>query len=230
LIPPLLIVILAFTCVASAQTADNRVTGTVMVRDSKGVRSGEPNAVVWLTAHDEQHEADPAPPGTFRLTQKNKRFEPHLLVIPIDSIVDFPNTDHFFHNVFSVYEGTRFDLGLYESGSTKRVRFSRPGPSYIFCNIHPEMSAVVMVMKSPYYAVTSQNGQYSLEGVPDGEYTVQVWFERARPEQLKELSRKITVSENLIVPTFNIDEAPSPSEGHTNKYGQEYENPPDPKY
>jgi plastocyanin len=230
LIPSLLVAILAFTCVASAQTAENRVTGTVNVRDSKGVRGGEPNAVVWLTAQGVQASAKPSAPGTFRLTQKNKRFEPHLLVVPIDSSVDFPNADHFFHNVFSVYEGTRFDLGLYESGSTKRVKFSRPGASYIFCNIHPEMSAVVMVMMSPYYAVTSQNGQYTIEDVPDGEYTLQVWFERARPEQLKELSRKITVSGNLVVPTLNIDEAPSPSEGHTNKYGQDYEKAPDPKY
>ena len=230
MIPSLLVAILAFTCVASAQTVENRVSGTVNVRDSKGVRSGAGNAVVWLTAHDEQPDAKAALPGTFRLTQKNKRFEPHLLVIPINSTVDFPNADHFFHNVFSVYEGTRFDLGLYESGSTKRVRFSRPGPSYIFCNIHPEMSAVVMVLESPYYAVTAANGQYSIEGVPDGEYTLQVWFERARPEQLKELSRKITVSGNMVAPALNIDEAPSPSEGHTNKYGQEYEKPPDPKY
>ena len=230
MIPSLLIAILAFTCVASAQIAENRVTGAVNVRDSKGVRRGEANAVVWLTAHDEQSEIKPAPPSTFRLTQKNKRFEPHLLVVPIDSTVDFPHADHFFHNVFSVYEGTRFDLGLYESGSTKRVRFSRPGPSYIFCNIHPEMSAVVMVMKSPHYAVTAPNGQYSIESVPDGEYTLQVWFERARPEQLKELSRKLTISGNLVVPTLDIDEAPSPSEGHTNKYGQDYEKPPDPKY
>ena len=230
MIPSLLIAVLAFTGVVSAQIAENRVTGTVKVRDSKGVRRGEANAVVWLTGQNEQPNAKPAPPGTFRLMQKNKRFEPHLLVVPIDSTVDFPNADHFFHNVFSVYEGTRFDLGLYESGSTKRVRFSRPGPSYIFCNIHPEMSAVVMVMKSPHYAVTSQNGQYSIEGVPDGEYTLQVWFERARPEQLKELSRKITVSGNMVVPTLNIDEAASPSEGHTNKYGQDYEKPPDPKY
>jgi hypothetical protein len=66
--------------------------------------------------------------------------------------------------------------------------------------------------------------------VPDGEYTLQVWFERARPEQLKELSRKLTVSGNMVVPTLNIDEAASPSEGHTNKYGQDYEKPPDPKY
>ena len=77
----------------------------------------------------------------------------------LGSAVLFPNEDPFFHNVFSVYEGTRFDLGLYESGSSKEVRFNRPGPSYIFCNIHPEMSAVIMVMTTPYYATTDADGR-----------------------------------------------------------------------
>ena len=76
-------------------------------------------------------------------------FTPHILVVPVGSVVRFPNADPFFHNVFSLFDGKRFDLGLYEAGSTKEVTFSREGLSYIFCNIHPEMSAVVISLSTP---------------------------------------------------------------------------------
>jgi plastocyanin len=210
---------------ASAQsTAGNVVSGSVAVHEKSGAVQDSSGAVVWLTPKAGPDPA-PAPAGTFQLVQHNKKFTPHLLVVPIDSIVEFPNRDDFFHNVFSVYEGTRFDLGLYESGSSKKVRFSRPGPSYIFCNIHPSMSAVIVVMKSPYYSVTNAKGQYSIDGVPDGEYTLNVWFERAKPEQLRQLSRTVTVSGNLQVPAISINETPSLAAGHKNKYGQDYEQP-----
>ena len=91
-----------------------------------------------------------------RLVQKNKSFEPHILVVPAGSMVEFPNRDPFFHNVFSLFEGKRFDLGLYEAGTSRMVRFDRPGISYIFCNIHPEMSAVVITMATPLYAISNR--------------------------------------------------------------------------
>lgn len=221
----LLIVLAIFATAAPAQDAAGRVTGSVITTNSKGKRIAAANAVVWLTPQNPLNDPGPVPPGNFTLLQKDKRFHPHMLVVPVNSTVEFPNADHFFHNVFSVYEGTRFDLGLYESGSSKKVRFSRPGASYIFCNIHPEMSAVVMVMKSPYYAVTGANGQYSIQGVPDGEYTLHIWFERAKPEDLQELSRAVTVSGTVSLPAIGITEAASVSEGHKNKYGQDYEQP-----
>src|SRR6185295_5385878 len=95
-----------------------------------------------------------AEPLHVRMVQKNKKFEPRLLAIPIGSSVDFPNQDPFFHNVFSLYNGKRFDLGLYEAGGSKTVRFDKAGVSFIFCNIHPEMTATVFVVSTPYYAVS----------------------------------------------------------------------------
>ena len=86
--------------------------------------------------------------------QKDKTFTPHLLVIPTGSTVDFPNLDPFFHNVFSEFNGKRFDLGLYESGSSRTVHFDHDGVSYIFCNIHPEMSAVIVTLSTPYFGVS----------------------------------------------------------------------------
>ncbi len=143
--------------IAGAQdvTLTARVALTV-ASEGKPAKSREANnVVVWLTP------ADPVvKPAAFRsmqpprLVQKNKSFDPHLLVVPVGSVVAFPNHDPFFHNVFSLFEGKRFDLGLYEAGSTRDVHFDKPGIAYIFCNIHPEMSAVVVALDTPYYGIS----------------------------------------------------------------------------
>src|SRR6266496_895518 len=119
------------------------------------------------------------PRRRFRLIQQRKRFEPHLLVVAVGSTVEFPNLDPFFHNVFSLFEGKRFDLGLYEAGSIRNVSFDRPGISYIFCNIHAEMSAVVIAVPTPYYAISSVKGEIVLANVPVGRYAMHVWYETA---------------------------------------------------
>jgi len=219
----LFIGMLLVACSSLAQEA--AVTGKVVVQ-----RNGKPmrtiaGAVVWLTPT--KGEAPKPPEKVYKLTQKNKHFDPHLLVVPVGSAVLFPNQDPFFHNVFSVYEGTRFDLGLYESGSSKEVRFTRPGPSYIFCNIHPEMSAVIMVMTTPYYATTDADGNYSIASVPPGEYEFSVWYENALPEQLKQLQRHVTISTTSAkLDPVTIVAAPSLAVNHKNKYGQDYEKQP----
>ena len=89
-----------------------------------------------------------------QLIQKDKSFQPPLLVIPAGGRVEFPNRDPFFHNVFSLFDGKRFDLGLYESGTTRFVQFDKPGISFIFCNIHAQMSAVVIALETPYYGIS----------------------------------------------------------------------------
>src|SRR5258708_1101818 len=108
-------------------------------------------AVVWLKSVGKADSAQTSSPSHFTLLQKKRTFAPHLLVIPVGSTVSFPNDDPFFHNVFSLFNGKRFDLGLYEAGSSKDVVFSREGVSYIFCNIHPEMSAVILSLSTPYF-------------------------------------------------------------------------------
>jgi len=211
------------SCVAWAQA--ETVAGKIVIQQNgKPIRSAA-GAVVWLTPTT--GEAPRPPERVFRLIQKNKHFSPHLLVVPVGSAVLFPNEDPFFHNVFSVYEGTRFDLGLYESGSSKEVRFNRPGPSYIFCNIHPEMSAVIMVMTTPYYATTDTAGDYTIEGVPPGEYEFSVWYESAQLEQLKRLQHRVTVSAtNARLDTVTVQAAAGLAVNHKNKYGQDYEKLP----
>lgn len=160
-----------------------------------------------------------------RLVQKNKSFEPHVLVVPVGTSVEFPNRDPFFHNVFSLFEGKRFDLGLYEAGSTRNVVFDKPGVSYIFCNIHSEMSAVVIAVTSPYYGISDRKGHVAISHVPLGRYTMRIWYEDALPEELNKLTREINISPGasnlgaMRLPATNLP----PS--HENMYGRDYTPP-----
>ena len=194
---------------------------------AKGAPHGtlnHPPAVIWLAPVDGQPAATLDTSRKYTLLQKNKEFTPHLLVVPVGSVVEFPNEDPFFHNVFSLFDGRRFDLGLYEAGSTRGVTFGRVGVSYIFCNIHPEMSAVVIALSTPYFAAADSHGLFRVPGVPAGEYQLQVWIQGADAADLKALSRRVTVSASQrelgVIPLSPPPHAPAP---HTNKYGQPYD-------
>jgi hypothetical protein len=159
------------------------------------------------------------------LVQYNKTFEPHVLVVPVGAVVAFPNRDPFFHNVFSLFEGKRFDLGLYEAGTTRDVHFDKPGISYIFCNIHPEMSAVVIALDTPYYGISDARGQVVIANVPSGKYTLRVWYEATPPEILKAMTREVTVSEaSSTLGVLRLKEA-NLSTAHKNLYGRDYDSP-----
>lgn len=219
------VLLLGIVMLASLAFGDS-VTGRVDVKHPAQAPGNSANVVVSLAPVEAVPVTVP-PDKPFRLAQKNKTFEPHLLVVPVGSTVTFPNLDPFFHNVFSLYNGKRFDLGLYEAGSSRSVRFTRPGVSYIFCNIHSEMSAVVIAMATPYYAVTNAAGEYSIADVPPGQYTLHVWYERATPEELARATRLVTVPAAAL-PTVAIAEAVNLPTGHKNLYGQDYDStPPD---
>src|SRR3984893_4174277 len=157
---------------------------------------GVANVVVWLSPLKPGGVAPviPARLPVYRLVQKDKMFTPHLLVVPTGSQVEFPNQDPFFHNVFSLFNGKRFDLGLYESGSSRSVKFDRDGVSYIFCNIHPEMGAVVLALSTPFYGVSGPDGAVVIHGVPQGSYHLNVWSERAKPLEPGDFPREIQVT------------------------------------
>jgi plastocyanin len=210
------------------------VTGRViLVAQATGRgRADNANAVVWLTPLQEAEgppevQNQPAA-GRFRLLQKNKRFTPHILVVQVGAVVEFPNDDPFFHNVFSMFDGKRFDLGLYEAGSTRRVTFNKPGVSYIFCNIHPEMSAVVIATSTPYYGVSNTAGEVAINGVPAGRYHLSLWAERCLPQALKALAREVTVSpQSSSLGELRVPESGDLLSKHKNKYGRDYD-PTDP--
>ena len=190
-----------------------------------------PGTVVWLTpaagnGSDSATPRVPTPQPTLRLVQKNKSFEPHILVVPAGSMVEFPNRDPFFHNVFSLFEGKRFDLGLYEAGSSRMVRFDRPGISYIFCNIHPEMSAVIITITTPFYGIATSDGQLTLNGIPYGRYLLHIWSEGMGPENAQPMTREVTVSENTSsLGVIQVPQANGKRIAHKNKYGRDYEEP-----
>src|SRR5215470_108423 len=203
------------------------VTGRAqVVNGKKKSAEGNGQVVVWLTPVGSLN-ATPFPPAQhLRLTQKNKSFDPHILVVPVGSVVEFPNHDPFFHNVFSLFEGKRFDLGLYEAGGTRMVHFDRLGVSYIFCNIHPEMSAVVITVTTPLYGISNPAGQVSISDVPFGRYTLHTWSEEGSPETSEIPSREITISEDA--PSLGVIKVAAPNAqtlAHKNKYGRDYDEP-----
>ena len=191
------------------------------------------NVVVWLSPPDKTPPSSvpSAPASAPRLIQRNKNFEPHLLVVEVGTVVQFPNKDPFFHNIFSLYDGKPFDLGLYEAGSTRTVRFDRPGVSFLFCNIHSEMSAVVVAVDTPYYAISDRSGQIRIRDVPPGRYLMHIWYERSKPEDLQSLNRVVNISSaTRTLPTFQVQLDPNFTWTHKNKYGQDYVPPANPEY
>jgi plastocyanin len=217
----------------SAHVVITRKAGTKPERGTSGLTNSS-DVVVWLKPLDRPAAETALVEKTndkFQLVQKDKNFQPHLLVVPVGSVVDFPNHDPFFHNVFSLFDGKRFDLGLYEAGATNSVRFDRLGVSFLFCNIHPEMSAVVVALDTPYYAVSDRAGNITIRNVPDGKYEMHVWYERSLPEDLKALRRTVSVSATTKdLGTISIPGNPDFSPAHKNKYGQDYAPPPAPGY
>ena len=190
--------------------------------------------VVWLKPLDpaaKNEAVDASGQRKFQLVQHNKTFLPHVLVVPVGTVVDFPNHDPFFHNVFSLFDGKRFDLGLYEAGASNSVRFDRLGVSFLFCNIHPEMSAVVVAVDTPYYGLSDRKGNLTIQNVPDGKYELHVWYERSLPDDLKTLAHAVVISStSKDLGTIQVPENPSFTTAHKNKYGQDYTPPPVPSY
>src|SRR6202042_2454388 len=159
---------------------------------SRASRQSSADVVVWLTPKG--NPLIPRAQQNYTLIQKDKQFIPHILVVRTGSSVDFPNLDPFYHNVFSLFNGKRFDLGLYEAHTNRAVRFDRDGISYIFCNIHPEMGAVVISLSTPYFGVSTPDGTLVIHNVPAGSYRFNIWAENVPADRLNALSRVVEIS------------------------------------
>jgi plastocyanin len=226
------IVLLAILSTLShAQSQGVAVTGKIVGERPKASKTSSQNevsnVVLWLVPRDDTAKRNtPTPqPQTAKLVQKDKAFHPQLLVLPAGSSVEFPNQDPFFHNVFSLFNGKRFDLGLYEAGESRTTKFERVGTSYIFCNIHPEMSAIIVTMATPYYATSNKSGAFSIGNVLPGVYELHVFADGLSSEAEKKLTREVRVaSEQVSLGDIRIPERMSTSQ-HTNKYGRDYEKP-----
>lgn len=164
-------VVLPVICLTAAPAFAGDLSGIARV-------AGGPteHAVVWLEA-----SGSSVAPQTVVLDQRNLAFAPFVLAVRIGTTVEFPNNDRVFHNVFSFRDGKRFDLGMYPTGSVKRIVFDKPGLARLFCNIHPNMAAYIMAVDSPYFAVSNEKGAYTIAGVPPGTYTYHAWRPGGQP-------------------------------------------------
>jgi plastocyanin len=201
------------------------VSGRVELRDSRDravrIRKDYSGVVIALKPLD--GAAPRAGDKRAVMLQKDKTFSPHVLAVEAGSVVDFPNADPIFHNAFSSYSGQVFDIGLYPPGTTRSLRFEREGVVRVFCNIHSSMSAVIVVLGSPYFATTKRDGVFEISGVPPGDYELTVFHERASEATLEGLKRKVTVGpDGASLAGLMISEGGYLSIPHKNKYGHEY--------
>ncbi|MBV8552240.1 MAG: hypothetical protein JOY54_13130 [Acidobacteriaceae bacterium] len=215
----------AAAAILSASLTAGTVSGRVRLIDSndsfvkkQGDFSG---VVVWLASTDKSSAASSH--KHVRMLQKDKKFSPHMLVISTGTTVEFPNLDPIFHNAFSNFNGQIFDIALYPPGSSRSVRFDRPGIVRVFCNIHPSMSAIIVVLNSNYFATTDRDGRFTLSNVASGDYEIHFFHERSTPETLDRLTHTIRVPEEEDdLPAVTISEAGYLPVAHKNKYGRDY--------
>jgi plastocyanin len=213
----------------TAQLDAAEVSGSVMLRDSRvdAVNRKKDFEGVILYAERVDTPAPAVPARHAVMLQKNKMFTPHVLPVVTGSIVDFPNADPIFHNAFSSFNGQIFDVGLYPPGKSKSVRFSRPGVVRVFCNIHPTMSSIILVLNTPYFTTSAVDGSFALN-LPPGDYDLKVFHERSTEQTLAGLTRRIMVTDSALrVPPIDVSEAGYLLASHKNKYGKDYAPPPD---
>lgn len=199
---------------------DSRDAAVEKRKDYSGVVvSLEPAGGMVKAVHQTRHA---------QMIQKHKTFRPHVLAVMVGTTVDFPNLDPIFHNAFSTYNGQVFDVGLYPPGTSRSVLFGRPGVVRVFCNIHAAMSAVIVVLNTPYFDTTQSDGRFEIPGVPAGDYTLRIFHERATTATLENASRMVNViGDSIALPTIAISESGYLAIPHKNKYGRDYPPAPD---
>lgn len=200
---------------ASSLTAAT-VTGKVSFLTKRGQRPVVNETLVWLDAAGASAKQAA---GAFTMTTRGKTFLPHVIAVPAGSTVNFPNEDPISHNLFSLTPGYTFDLGLYRRGAGKSYKFDAPGVVNVYCNVHPNMSAVVHVMATPWYGFADASGVFRFE-VPPGRYRLTAWNEQGGTA-----SSEIVVRGDGSVtgPTaLTIDGRNFRFQQHTNKHGRPY--------
>ena len=150
------------------------------VRQNRGAGTERAGSVVWV---DDIPGEFPAPKAHAILDQKNMRFIPHILTILAGTTVDFRNSDPLLHNVFSISPAKQFNLGLYPRGRVPAILFDKPGIVAILCKVHPEMSAYIIVLKNPFFAVPGLDGHFIIGNVPSGNRLVRCWSEDGRIQE-----------------------------------------------
>ncbi|HEX6086170.1 MAG TPA: hypothetical protein VF266_16675 [Thermoanaerobaculia bacterium] len=198
------------------------INGKVMFMSRRGQNPVLNETLVWLEPAGKTWKK---PAAAFTMTTRSKTFLPHVMAVPAGSTISFPNEDPIAHNLFSLTPGNTFDLGLYRRGAGKTHKFTEPGTVNIYCNVHPNMSAVVHVMSTPFYGFTDANGNYSFD-VPAGRYRVTAWNEQGGTSASSELEVKADGSVAGAT-LLTIDGRNFRVSQHKNKFGQTYRPPKD---
>lgn len=214
----LLAAAMAVFAVTTASAAS--VAGKVTFVTKRGQNPVAEETLVWLDPAAGARVARRAPVTTQMIT-RGKMLMPHVLAIPTGSTVNFPNDDPISHNLFSLTTGNQFDLGLYRAGAGKGHTFTTPGIVNVYCNVHPNMSAVIHVLSTPYFAFADSHGGFTIGDVPPGRYDLTVWNEQGG-----------TVKNTVDVGTpglqnvnVTLDSRGFRATVHANKYGKAYEPP-----
>jgi plastocyanin len=205
------ILLLGAASAAGAGTVRGRVA--LVDKDARTAKdAGE--AVVWI----EGPKVRPRP-SSARVVMKGKAFSPRIVVVPVGGSVEFPNQDPVFHNVFSVSGENRFDLDLYKKPKSGVARFDKPGLVRVYCNIHPQMSAFVIVRDNPFWTRPAADGTFAIEDVPAGDWIVKAWHERSGEGQ-----QPVAVpAEGAVEATVTLDGSKWKRAPHKNKFGKDYE-------
>lgn len=199
---------------ASPGSGAGEIDGRVVLTGSAG-ESPASEAAVWLPGANEPNPLYRHEPV---VRQKDKRFDPHVLAVKRGTTVAFPNLDRIFHNVFSLTPGSAFDLGLYRGGSSREVRLETPGLVRVFCNIHSQMAAYVLVTEGPSFAVADEDGGYRVGGLSPGQHVVRVWHEKGGGSE-----QRVEVRAGEIARLdFRLDASGWVERPHKNKNGQDY--------
>lgn len=205
---------LSATLMASSAGAAT-LSGTVMIAERDGGQGNPSSAVVWLQGA----QGGPPAPQRVSIPMRNKAYDPALVFVPVGSTVSFPNADPILHNVFSVSGGNRFDLGLYGKGAGREVVLREPGVVRVFCNVHPQMEAVVVVTPQRWAARVAADGSFAIEDAPRGRYRVFVWDERGGSD-----SREVELAsgDEAVSLEFRLDATSYRRRSHLDKNGRPY--------
>lgn len=202
---------------AASPAPAGTISGEVELTE-KGGRKAADHSDVVVYVEGARAKARTAGPGP-SIVMKGKSFTPRVAVVPVGGTVQFPNEDPIFHNVFSVSGQNRFDLQLYKRPKSGAQTFQHPGLVRVYCNIHPQMSAVVLVRDNPFFTKAASDGSFTIEGVPAGRYTLTAWHDKAG-----------NVSQEIVVPgqgqaaakRMSLDASGFKPMPHKNKFGKDY--------
>ena len=200
------------------------LSGQVVLRDADGaLKKQHGGVVVFVDGIAEPKTPYVSPPRS--MVQRDKAFAPTVLPVVVGTTVEFPNADLIFHNVFSLSKAKPFDLGTYEQGRSRSVTFDQPGLLQIYCNIHPQMAASILVLSNPLFAVTDEAGRFVIESVPEGRVALRSWHALSTdlPQAWLEIDESLREEAQSALQNLSIELTEDKRiYQHKNKWGESY--------